>query len=439
MLALATAVWHRVAGLAVPAAASAEVGTSPRVLINEVYGGGGNSGAPFNRDFIELYNASDRPSTCPAGRCSTPRRRGRHGRSTPLTGTIDRGASTCSSASARRRPARPDRRRRRAAPSPMGGTAGKVALSGRDGRPDLQPPRAPRRHASSTSSDTVRPRTSTPAPAGRSGASNTTRCPAAPTHANTANNAADFTPQTPTAPGANPAGPTPDLGDVSIADDPGHRGRLPGRERPRDDPRRRDRGLPDRRIQRLRDPGAGHGRRRRPRHPHSVGRPLRLLTRRDGRGRDRRLRRGHRRVIEEFNGLTELNTSTLADAVTVLPDAVTAPLPVVLSTWPTSEAVRETLESMLVLPAGRLHRDQHVLDEPVRRGRARGRAPTPLRQPTDRRAPGSAEAAAVAADNIARRVSARRRGIPQLPRRPRTRRSRRRSSRSMSRSASAPR
>ena len=36
------------------------------VVINEVYGGGGNSGAPFNRDFIELVNkttAAGRPST----------------------------------------------------------------------------------------------------------------------------------------------------------------------------------------------------------------------------------------------------------------------------------------------------------------------------------------------------------------------------------------
>ncbi|MCL1841495.1 MAG: lamin tail domain-containing protein, partial [Propionibacteriaceae bacterium] len=29
------------------------------VIINEVYGGGGNSGAAFNQDFIELYNPTD--------------------------------------------------------------------------------------------------------------------------------------------------------------------------------------------------------------------------------------------------------------------------------------------------------------------------------------------------------------------------------------------
>ena len=47
-------------GLAVvaPATAQAAVGTSPRVLINEVYGGGGNCGATLKQDFIELYNGT---------------------------------------------------------------------------------------------------------------------------------------------------------------------------------------------------------------------------------------------------------------------------------------------------------------------------------------------------------------------------------------------
>ena len=29
---------------------------SPDIVISQVYGGGGNSGAPYNSDFIELYN-----------------------------------------------------------------------------------------------------------------------------------------------------------------------------------------------------------------------------------------------------------------------------------------------------------------------------------------------------------------------------------------------
>lgn len=39
--------------------ASAAVSAGAPVVINEVYGGGGNNGAPLNRDFIELRNTSD--------------------------------------------------------------------------------------------------------------------------------------------------------------------------------------------------------------------------------------------------------------------------------------------------------------------------------------------------------------------------------------------
>ena len=50
------------APLAVPAitpgAASAST-DGTRVVISEVYGAGGNSGALYNRDFVELYNPAD--------------------------------------------------------------------------------------------------------------------------------------------------------------------------------------------------------------------------------------------------------------------------------------------------------------------------------------------------------------------------------------------
>ena len=50
-----------VAGLVVglPATAQAAVSPTAAVVINEVYGGGGNAGATYKRDFIELYNTSD--------------------------------------------------------------------------------------------------------------------------------------------------------------------------------------------------------------------------------------------------------------------------------------------------------------------------------------------------------------------------------------------
>ena len=42
-----------------PTASAAPDGSN--VVINEVYGGGGNSGAKFNKDFVELYNPTDQP------------------------------------------------------------------------------------------------------------------------------------------------------------------------------------------------------------------------------------------------------------------------------------------------------------------------------------------------------------------------------------------
>jgi uncharacterized protein len=39
----------------------ADVG--PNVVISQVYGGGGNSGAPFTHDFIELFNRGSAPAS----------------------------------------------------------------------------------------------------------------------------------------------------------------------------------------------------------------------------------------------------------------------------------------------------------------------------------------------------------------------------------------
>ena len=45
--------------ITVPAAIASPAGDS--VVISEVYGGGGNSGAQLTNDFIELYNPTDQP------------------------------------------------------------------------------------------------------------------------------------------------------------------------------------------------------------------------------------------------------------------------------------------------------------------------------------------------------------------------------------------
>ena len=48
-------------GLAVAATGLVAGSANAAVVINEVYGGGGNSGAPFNKDFVELYNNGAAP------------------------------------------------------------------------------------------------------------------------------------------------------------------------------------------------------------------------------------------------------------------------------------------------------------------------------------------------------------------------------------------
>ncbi len=48
-------------GLLPVAAAAPVLAISPNVVISEVYGGGGNTGAPYTHDYIELYNRGTSP------------------------------------------------------------------------------------------------------------------------------------------------------------------------------------------------------------------------------------------------------------------------------------------------------------------------------------------------------------------------------------------
>lgn len=56
-LAIAVASATAASALAIPSAVAVPAGD--QVVINEVYGGGGNSGAVLTHDFIELYNPTD--------------------------------------------------------------------------------------------------------------------------------------------------------------------------------------------------------------------------------------------------------------------------------------------------------------------------------------------------------------------------------------------
>ncbi|MET0736415.1 MAG: ExeM/NucH family extracellular endonuclease [Microbacterium sp.] len=110
-------------------------------------------------------------------------------------------------------------------------------------------------------------------------------------------------------------------------------------------------------------------------------------------------------AVSEFGG-TASNPSTLtevtASSVTVLTEAFTPPVPATIA-WPAAHAQRETLESMLLSPQGPFTvSNTFSTNQFGEVGLASGT--TPLRQPTDVARPGTPEAAAVAADNAARAV-----------------------------------
>ncbi len=81
------------AALAVPAVAVPSPG-SP-VVIDEVYGGGGNSGAPLNQDFVELHNPTDAPVSLDGWSVQYASAAGTwaNGAQTNLTGVIPPGGS----------------------------------------------------------------------------------------------------------------------------------------------------------------------------------------------------------------------------------------------------------------------------------------------------------------------------------------------------------
>lgn len=80
------------AGLSVAAPAqTATAAPSTGIVISEAYGGGGNNGAVFNQDFIELFNLSDEAIDLGGLTLSYYSASGNLGASTELTGTVEPG------------------------------------------------------------------------------------------------------------------------------------------------------------------------------------------------------------------------------------------------------------------------------------------------------------------------------------------------------------
>lgn len=106
-------------------------------------------------------------------------------------------------------------------------------------------------------------------------------------------------------------------------------------------------------------------------------------------------------AVSEFGGMTQLTAATGGVRALATPAAAPAPATVV---YPSTTASRESVEGMLLAPQGDYTvTDNYTLNQYAEIGLARGT--TTLRQPTDVARPGSPEAAAVAADNAAREVT----------------------------------
>ena len=88
-LALAACASTSLTAIAIPAAHATPKGDN--VVINEVYGGGGNSGAPLSHDFIELFNPTDEDIALDGWNVEYFSAGGNSGGTTALSGTIPAG------------------------------------------------------------------------------------------------------------------------------------------------------------------------------------------------------------------------------------------------------------------------------------------------------------------------------------------------------------
>lgn len=110
---------------AVPVMAQAVDQASP-VVISEAFGGGGNTGAPYRNDFVELYNSSDQSVSLDGWSVQYASATGTSWQRTALTGTIAPKSTFVVAEAAGANTA--------AAPLPRTDVEGTIAMSGTAGR-----------------------------------------------------------------------------------------------------------------------------------------------------------------------------------------------------------------------------------------------------------------------------------------------------------------
>lgn len=406
------------AGLALaPTAAQAAVGPDAPVVISEVYGGGGNNGAAFNRDFVELVNTSADAVDLDGWSIQYASATGSSWQVTPLAGVnVPAGQNLLVGQAFGENRSLPSFEADVEGSIPMSGSQGKVALvssttalsgatgiAARDDVIDLVGWGGATHFAGSA-----------PAPA----TTNATSIARIDGAANTADNAADFRTGAPTPEGLDSDGPSPSPSPTATPSP------TPTETPSEPEP------VPTLSIAEIQGEGdtspvagttvttTGVVTAHYPTGGYDgyvvqtpgTGGELDLTTHTASDavfvyapGATGEVALGDTveitGVVSEWNGLTEITVApgdarVVADAEAPVPASVT---------WPTSAAQREALESMLIAPAGDFTvSNTYATNQYGEVGLASGT--TPLRQPTDVARPGSDEAAAVAEDNAARGV-----------------------------------
>ena len=362
-----------VTGVALASPAQAVPSARAPVIVNEVYGGGGNSGAAFNRDFIELYNPTDAAVHLTAWSCSTRRRPAAAGRYEPDRQHRPRGGYylVAEATGANAAPACP-RPTRRHDPDERHGGQGRARLD--HDRAHLQLDLRDLAEVVDLVGYGPR-RTPSPAPARRPRHEQLDLGGARPpVTANTANNAADFA----AAPRPRRTRPPRPTGrstrrwtrGATIAEIQGTGDDLA--------PRRRDRhhtgvvtaAYPTGGFNGYVHPDPRHRRRDRRGTHTRVRRRLRLLVGDRRLGRDRRPRPGHRRGQRVQRPHRDHRPSAAGLEVTA---GRRHPSRRRRSPGPRTNAAARGARVDALRAAGRLHGHGQLLHEPVRRGRPRRR------------------------------------------------------------------
>lgn len=391
-------------GVILPVAANAVVSPAAAVVINEVYGGGGNSGAPLDRDFIELYNTSDAPVDVTGWSVQYASAAGTTWQLTLLSGSIAAGDHLLVGEALGSGAALPD--------LPPVDVSGSIAMSATSGKVALVSASTALSCGTAllrcqdlvgvldlvgygTASDFAG---SAAAPA----LSNSTSASRSAAHTNTGDNAADFTAGAPSpvasgsAPDPEPVGPIA----ATIREIQGTSSSSPLVAETVV-----TRGI----VTAVYATGGFNG--------------YVIQTPGTGGGYDPAAQAGSDAVfvyspatvgavvigdsvevtgtVSEFNGLTEITVPSGGLIIGAEPAAAATAL--VIDAFPAAATAREALESMLVELTGEYTvSNTYPTSQYGEVGLAFGS--TPLRQPTDVARPGTAEAAAVAADNAARGV-----------------------------------